>query len=91
MAAATNRSEYCKAIQRLTATADLTMPSMAVLWSVVLPLSVALSAFTATGATTGAGGDSIDATLVEEKLADNDPAGAALLVQQNVGPAVASG
>ena len=67
------------------------MPSMAVLWSVVLPLTVALSAFTATGATIGAGRDSINATLIEEKLADNDPAGAGLLVQQNVGPAVASG
>lgn len=61
------------------------------LWSVVLPLLVALSAFAATGATIGAGGDSINATVIDEKLADHDPAGAALLVQQNVDPAVASG
>ena len=64
------------------------------LWGVVLPWLIAHSAFTATVAAVGGGGSGINDTLIvtiDRKLADNDPAGAALLIQQNVAPAVASG
>lgn len=57
----------------------------------VLPWLIAQSAFTATVAAIGEGGSGINATLIDLRLADNDPAGAALLIQQNVAPAVASG
>lgn len=60
------------------------------LW-LVLPLLVAQSAFAASVAAVGESASEINATLIDQKLADNDPAGAALLVQQNVAPAVASG